>query len=37
MPAVPATVTKDDLKERIRNERRVELAFEKDNYYAYLV
>ncbi|MCM1177322.1 MAG: RagB/SusD family nutrient uptake outer membrane protein [Clostridium sp.] len=28
MPAVPSTVTKDEMRERIRNERRVELAFE---------
>jgi hypothetical protein len=33
MPAVPATVTKDDLKERIRNERRVELAFEDHRFW----
>lgn len=28
MPAIPATVSQDDLRLRIRNERRVELAFE---------
>ena len=33
MPAVSATVTKDDLKERIRNERRVELAFEDHRFW----
>ena len=33
MPAVLATVTKDEMKERIRNERRVELAFEDHRYW----
>ena len=33
MPAVNATVTKDQLKERIRNERRVELAFEDHRFW----
>lgn len=28
MPAVPSTVSQDELRQRIRNERRVELAFE---------
>lgn len=33
MPAVLATVTKDEMKERIRNERRVELAFEDHRFW----
>lgn len=28
MPAIPSTVSQDELRQRIRNERRVELAFE---------
>ena len=33
MPAVAATVTRDELRERIRNERRVELAFEDHRFW----
>lgn len=33
MPAVPATVTKEELRAKIRNERRVELAFEDHRYW----
>lgn len=33
MPAIPATVSKAELRERIRNERRVELAFEDHRYW----
>ena len=33
MPDIPATVTGEDLKKRIYNERRVELAFEEHRYF----
>ncbi len=33
MPAIPATVTKEELRAKIRNERRVELAFEDHRYW----
>ena len=33
MPAVIATVSRDELRERIRNERRVELAFEDHRFW----
>lgn len=33
MPAIPATLTKDQLREKIRNERRVELAFEDHRFW----
>jgi len=33
MPAIAAVVTKDDLREKIRNERRVELAFEDHRFW----
>ena len=33
MPAVPATVTKEELRAKIRNERRVELAFEGHQFF----
>ena len=33
MPAIAATVTKEELREKIRNERRVELAFEDHRYW----
>jgi hypothetical protein len=33
MPAIPASVSQQELRERIRNERRVELAFEDHRYW----
>ena len=33
MPAIPATVSQVQLRERIRNERRVELAFEDHRFW----
>jgi hypothetical protein len=33
MPAIPAAVTKEQLREKIRNERRIELAFEDHRYW----
>lgn len=33
MPDIPATVTGNDLRERIRNERRIELAFEGHRFF----
>jgi hypothetical protein len=33
MPAIPATVTGEDLRQRIYNERRIELAFEEHRYW----
>jgi len=33
MPALPASLSKDELRLRIRNERRIELAFEGQRYY----
>jgi hypothetical protein len=33
MPAIAAGVTKEELRERIRNERRVELAFEEHRFF----
>jgi hypothetical protein len=33
MPAILATVTKEQLREKIRNERRIELAFEDHRYW----
>jgi hypothetical protein len=33
MPAIPATVTGDDLRRRIYNERRIELAFENHRFF----
>lgn len=33
MPSIPATISRDDLREKIRNERRVELAFEDHRFW----
>lgn len=33
MPAIPITITKEELREKIRNERRVELAFEEHRFW----
>ena len=33
MPPIPATVTGDDLKQRLYNERRIELAFEEHRFW----
>lgn len=33
MPAIPAGLTKEQMRERIRNERRVELAFEEHRFF----
>ena len=33
MPALPAQMTKDEFRTRVRNERRVELAFENHRFY----
>ena len=33
MPSLPSGISQDDLRERIRNERRVELAFEEHRYW----
>lgn len=33
MPALPADLTKDEMRDRIRNERRVELAYEEHRYF----
>jgi starch-binding outer membrane protein, SusD/RagB family len=33
MPDLPAGLTKDEMRERIRNERRVELAYEEHRYF----
>lgn len=33
MPALPAGLSQDDMRERIRHERRIELAFEEHRYY----
>ncbi|WP_304064220.1 RagB/SusD family nutrient uptake outer membrane protein [Pedobacter glucosidilyticus] len=33
MPAIPAGLSKDQMRERIRNERRVELAFEEHRFF----
>jgi len=33
MPEIPASVSKDELREIIRNERRVELAFEEHRFF----
>jgi hypothetical protein len=33
MPALPAGLTQAQMRERIRNERRVELAFEEHRFY----
>lgn len=33
MPALPSNLSKDKFRERVRNERRVELAFEEDRFW----
>lgn len=33
MPAIPASISKDDFRTRVRNERRVELAFEDHRFF----
>ncbi|MDP4273022.1 MAG: RagB/SusD family nutrient uptake outer membrane protein [Bacteroidota bacterium] len=33
MPAIPSTITKEDLRAKIRNERRIELAFEDQRFW----
>ena len=33
MPAVPTAISKEELREKIRNERRVELAFEDHRFW----
>lgn len=33
MPAIPETVTGEELRDRLRNERRIELAFEEHRYW----